>query len=73
MSDDKKVYSLNSGKKATKESLIELANDPNMENFMVVVFWENGTCSTGWSSGTTNGELTYGLCKLQKDMFEALT
>jgi len=72
MSNDKKIYSINSGNKASKESLIEMANDPNVDKFMVVVFWKDGSCTTGWSSGITNGEIAYGAAMLQKDMFGAL-
>jgi len=63
----KKIFSLKrAGGKVTKEALLELAQDPDLENFMVVSFWKDGTCSTGWSAGVTNGELAYGSMMIHK-------
>ncbi len=62
------IKALRPGGKLTKETLIQLGTDPQLERFMVVCIWDDGMMTTGWSHDMTNGQLVYGSASIASEV-----
>lgn len=63
-----KVEALRPDGRLTKGTLIELGQDPELEDAMVVCFWKNGSTTCGWTGACTNGQLIYGSEMMRADV-----
>ena len=55
------------GKTVTKATLAEMSADSELEGFMIVGIWKDGTISTGWTSMKLS-QLAYGLKSLELEV-----
>lgn len=61
------ISALRPGGKLTPQLLHELAQDPNLESFMIVCNWKNNTSSVSWSK-MTSAELAFSLARAQGEI-----
>ena len=71
MATESKVEAIRFNGKISKEVLLELGTDPELEGYMVVCRWKGGY-SVGWSD-MDDRDLAYGLAQMddavKKDLF----
>ena len=59
------VIALKPNGRIDRGSLAQLANEIELESFMVVCHWKDGTTTCGWPDGVTNEQLVYGSTALK--------
>lgn len=71
MSADKKVQSIRVDGKITKEVLLELGTNDDLEGYIVVCRWKDEGYSVGWSD-MDDRDLAYGLAHMDYEIKHAL-
>ncbi len=63
-----KIESLRPNGRIDNSVLVELGSDPELDKFMVVAFWRDGTQTAGWPADMKLSQLAFGLKHLELDV-----
>jgi hypothetical protein len=62
------VEALKPGGKLTKQVLVALGNNPELESFQIVCHWEDGKTTIGWMPEMTHAQLVFGATQLSLEV-----
>jgi len=65
------IQSIRADGKITKEVLLELGTDPELEGYLIACLFKDGTYSVGWSE-MSNLELSLAVLKIDHEVKQSL-
>ena len=67
---ESKVQAWNRSQTISKETLMELANHPDLEHFMIVCFWDDNEVTCGWTADISHSSLVFGSKQLDQEVID---